>query len=96
MAPAFTPPPADERLLPNFSQLCRETFGVEMKLLREEGQRQNLSTEAICIAIIVAAIHIQAMAIVGGDIDLKDFDDLLESDIQNIRDRMAEKRMGRR
>ena len=86
----------DEKLLPNFSSLCRETLGREMNTLREEGARINLSPQAICVAIIVAAIHVQALAIVGGDLDLKDFDDLLESDIQNIRGRLAEKKVARR
>lgn len=81
--------PVADKAFREFSTLCRRAFGSAMDEVREEGQKQNLSAQAICVAIAVAAIHAQALAIVGGKMKPEDFDGLLADDVQRIRDGMA-------
>jgi ABC-type antimicrobial peptide transport system permease subunit len=47
------------------------------------------SLTEICVAIAVAAVHCQALAVIGADLPISEFDGLLEKDVIDTRARVA-------
>ena len=66
-----------------FSVEVHKAFQAAMDTSLKLGQDHGLPPKVICVAIVVAAIHSQSLAIIGGAPDLKvsDFDGLLEQDV---------------
>ena len=68
---------------------CRTAFSKLMNEMLESGQAADLPPVAICVGIIVAAIHCQALAMVGGKLSVEDFDGLVEEDMGRIQQERA-------
>lgn len=76
--------------LQQFSNECRDEFGKLMKRKTDEALDKGvLATEEICTALACAAIHVQALAIIGGKFDPKDFDGLVAQDVADTRGKLA-------
>jgi hypothetical protein len=75
-----------------FNTEVTKAFQRAMTEALESGQRRNLSSAEICVAIAVAVIHCQALAIISGDLPVSEFDGLLEEDVAGTRARLAASR----
>jgi hypothetical protein len=72
-----------------FNAEVAKLFQRAMTEARDNGQERGLSRTEICVAIAVAAVHCQALALMAGELALSDFDGLLEKDLTDTRARHA-------
>lgn len=83
---------SEDQAFKDFSALCRTVFSAALNELREIGQKQNISADAICVAIAVATIRSQALCCVGGRFPASNFDGLLAEEIDRVKKGLALRR----
>lgn len=77
-----------------FLKLANETVSRAMTSLAGMPAARSLDATEIAVACTLACIRAQALAMIGGDLDPRDFDGELEKFINGLRRRVAERGIG--
>lgn len=72
-----------------YNRELAKIFQTAMDMAKESGHARKLSAAEICVAIAVTANHCMALAVIGGDLPVAEFDGLLAEDVAHTLARHA-------